>query len=153
MSPSAEPLSFGSRLLRLLPSLLVFLLAAVPTQAEPEGAAVPDHARHPLQIVGIAGQQLIPTVQQVAADASFGWLNYSGRDASVRFEDEDIVKKMRCTTPGFFRVTANDLEAPRIKSGEIATLCALEPGEYDYRVVLDGNASEPLLGKLVVGGR
>jgi hypothetical protein len=40
----------------------------------------------------------------------------------------------------------------RSPSGAFVTLCQLAPGEYDYRVELEGR-KQPLLGKLVVEGR
>jgi hypothetical protein len=36
-----------------------------------------------------------------------------------------------------------------VASGAFVTLCSLAPGEYDYRVELEGR-QQPLLGKLVV---
>jgi hypothetical protein len=39
-----------------------------------------------------------------------------------------------------------------VPSGGFVTLCSLAPGEYDYRVELEGR-QQPLLGKLVVEAR
>ncbi len=143
---------------RRIPALVVavaILILAAPATAESPAvdgaspAAVPDHAEHEVEIVSITARRLHPTVNQIPATSSFGWLNYSGQNASIIFEDPEIVSKMRCTTPGTFRVEADQLAAPLIRSGEAATLCHLAPGEYDYRVELPGR-DKPLLGRLVV---
>ncbi len=108
----------------------------------------PDHAGHPTKIVGIAPTRLLPTVLVVPHDSAFGWLNYSSGDATIQFE-EDITPKLRCRSPGLFRASTGDLASPRVPSGAFVTLCSLAPGEYDYRVELEGRP-QPLLGKLVV---
>ena len=108
----------------------------------------PDHAGHPTKIVGIAPTRLLPTVLVVPHDSAFGWLNYSSGDAAIKFE-EDITRKLRCRSPGLFRASTRDLASPRVPSGAFVTLCSLAPGEYDYRVELEGRP-QPLLGKLVV---
>ncbi len=108
----------------------------------------PDHAGHPTQIVGIVATRLLPTVLVVPHDSAFGWLNYSSRDATIKFE-EDITPKLTCRSPGLFRSSAGDLTSPRVASGAFVTLCSLAPGEYDYRVDLEGS-QRPLIGKLVV---
>ena len=110
----------------------------------------PDHAGHPTKIVGIAPTRLLPTVLVVPHTSAFGWLNYSAFDATIKF-DEDITPKLTCRSPGLFRASAGDLASPRVASGAFVTLCSLAPGEYDYRVELDGR-QRPLLGKLVVRG-
>lgn len=112
----------------------------------PEGE--PDHASHPMAIVGIATTRLLPTVLVVPHDSAFGWLNYSSRDATIKFE-EDITPKLTCRSPGIFRASAGDLASPRIASGEFVTLCSLAPGEYGYRVELEGR-KQSLLGKLII---
>ncbi len=88
------------------------------------------------------------TVLVVPHDSAFGWLNYTSREATIKFE-EDISPKLRCRSPGFFRASAENLASPRVASGAFVTLCNLAPGEYDYRVELEGR-QQPLLGKLVV---
>jgi hypothetical protein len=108
----------------------------------------PDHAGHPTEIVGIARTRLLPTVLVVRHDSAFGWLNYSSDQATIRFE-EDITPKLACLSPGLFRAGSGELAAPRVASGAFVTLCSLAPGEYDYRVELEGR-QQPLLGKLVV---
>jgi len=113
-------------------------------------AGEPDHAGHPTEIVGIAATRLLPTVLVVPEDAAFGWLNYSSASAKITF-DEDIAKKLHCRSPGAFRIRGAEIVAPQVGSGGFATLCSLAPGEYSYRVALEGQP-EPLLGKLVVEG-
>jgi hypothetical protein len=108
----------------------------------------PDHAAHPTEIVSITPTRLLPTVLVVSHDSAFGWLNYSSRDATIKF-DEDITTRLRCRSPGLFRASAEDLAAPRVASGAFVTLCSLAPGEYDYSVGLEGK-QRPLVGKLVV---
>ena len=108
----------------------------------------PDHAGHPTEIVGIAPTRLLPTVLAVPHDSAFGWLNYTPHDATIKF-DEDITEKLLCRSPGLFRASAEDLPSPRVAGGAFVTLCSLAPGEYDYRVELQGR-QQPLLGKLVV---
>ncbi len=108
----------------------------------------PDHAGHPTKIVGIAPTRLLPTVLVVPHDSAFGWLNYSSGDATIKF-DEDITPKLTCRSPGLFRASAGDLASPRVASGAFVTLCSLAPGEYDYRVELEGR-QQPLIGKLVI---
>ncbi len=108
----------------------------------------PDHAGHPTEIVGITPTRLVPTILVVPHDSAFGWLNYSSGDATIKFE-EDITSKLRCLSPGLFRASAGDLTSPRVASGAFVTLCSLAPGEYDYRVELEGR-QQPFLGKLVV---
>ena len=77
-----------------------------------------------------------------------GWLNYSAGDATLKF-DEDITPRLRCRSPGFYRATARELASLRVGSRAFVTLCSLAPGEYEYRVELEGR-QQPLLGKLVV---
>ncbi len=128
---------------------LALALASQVARAEegaPEGE--PDHAGHPTEIVGIVPTRLLPTVLVVPHDSAFGWLNYSSRSATIRF-DEDIMPKLTCRSPGPFRDKAGDPASPRVASGAFVTLCSLAPGEYDYRVELKGR-SRPLLGKLVI---
>ena len=108
----------------------------------------PDHAGHPTEIVGIAPTRLLPSVLVISEDSAFGWLNYFSGDATIEF-DEDIAPKLRCRSPGLFRAPTGDLTSPRVPSGAFVTLCNLAPGEYDYRVELEGR-QQPLLGKLVV---
>ena len=108
----------------------------------------PDHAAHPTKIVGIVLTRLLPTVLVVPHDSAFGWLNYASEDATIKF-DEDIAPKLTCRSPGPFRASAENLASPRVASGAFVTLCSLAPGEYDYRVELEGS-QQPLLGKLVV---
>jgi hypothetical protein len=115
----------------------------------PEGE--PDHAGHPTKIVGIAPTRLLPSVLVVSDDSAFGWLNYFSGDATIKF-DEDIAPKLRCRSPGLFRDSTGDLTSPHVASGGFVTLCSLAPGEYDYRVELQGR-QRPLLGKLVVEPR
>ncbi len=108
----------------------------------------PDHAGHPTKIVGIVPTRLLPTVLVVPHDSAFGWLNYTSREATIKFE-EDISPKLTCRSPGLFRASTGELASPRVASGAFVTLCNLAPGEYDYRVDLGGR-QQPLLGKLVV---
>ncbi len=76
------------------------------------------------------------------------WLNYSSEEATIRFE-ENITPKLTCRSPGLFRASAGNVASPRVASGAFVTLCSRAPGEYDYRVELEGR-EQPLLGKLVV---
>jgi len=108
----------------------------------------PDHLVRSTEIVGIGRTQLVPTVLVVPHASAFGWLNYASGVATITF-DEDISAKLTCRSPGAFRARGPDLASPRVASGSFVTLCSLAPGEYDYRVELDGS-EEPLLGKLVV---
>ena len=108
----------------------------------------PDHAGQPTQIVGIVPTRLLPSVLVVPYDSAFGWLNYSSGEATIKFED-DIAPKLTCRSPGLFRSSTGDPASPRVASGAFVTLCSLAPGEYDYRVELEGRQL-PLLGKLVV---
>lgn len=128
---------------------LALAFASQPAWTEgsaPEGE--PDHAGHPTEIVGIVPTRLLPSVLVVSDGSAFGWLNYFSGDATIKF-DEDIASKLRCRSPGLFRASAEDLASPRVPSGAFVTLCSLAPGEYDYRVELEGR-QRPLLGKLVV---
>jgi hypothetical protein len=127
---------------------LVLVLASQTAWAEGDEPLEPDHAGHPTEIVGITGSHLIPSVAVVPYDSAFGWLNYSSRDATIKF-DEDITPKLTCRSPGPFRAKGGDLASPRVVSGAFVTLCSLAPGEYDYRVEIMGQP-DPLLGKLVV---
>ncbi len=128
---------------------LALALASQAVWAEDDASKdEPDHAGHPMEIVGIIGERLLPTVAVVPHDSAFGWLNYSSRSATIRF-DEDIMPKLTCRSPGPFRDKAGDPASPRVASGAFVTLCSLAPGEYDYRVELKGR-SRPLLGKLVI---
>ena len=134
---------------RLAIATLALAFASQTTSAEesaPENE--PDHAGHPTEIVGIAPTRLVPTVLVVPHDSAFGWLNYSSGEATIKFE-EDITPKLTCLSPGLFRASTGELAAPRVASGAFVTLCSLAPGEYDYRVELEGR-QQPLLGKLVV---
>ena len=112
----------------------------------PEGE--PDHAGHRTELVGIVPTRLLPTVLVVPHDSAFGWLNFSSREARIKFED-DITPRLTCRSPGLFRASAGELASPRVASGAFVTLCSLAPGEYDYRVELEGR-QQPLLGKLVI---
>jgi hypothetical protein len=131
---------------------IVTLALGLVSQAAPaaDGALEdePDHAGHPTEIVGIAPTRLLPTVLVVPHDSAFGWLNYSSADATIRF-DEDVTPKLTCRSPGLFRASAGDLASPRVASGAFVTLCSLAPGEYNYRVEIEGR-HQPLLGKLVI---
>ena len=127
---------------------IVMLALTLATQAAWADEDEPDHAGHPTEIVGISPTRLVPTVLVVPHDSAFGWLNYSSGDATIKFE-EDITSKLRCLSPGLFRASSGDLTSPRVASGAFVTLCSLAPGEYDYRVELEGR-QQPLLGKLVV---
>ncbi len=134
---------------RLAIATLALAFASQTTGAEgnaPENE--PDHAGHPTEIVGIAPTRLLPTVLVVPRDSAFGWLNYSSDQATIKFE-EDITPKLTCLSPGLFRASTGGFAAPRVASGAFVTLCSLAPGEYDYRVELEGR-QQPLLGKLVV---
>ncbi len=128
---------------------LALALAAQAARAE-DGAleGEPDHAGYLTEIVVIAPTRLRPTVLAVPHDSAFGWLNYSAGDATIKF-DEDITPKLRCRSPGFFRATARELASLRVGSRAFVTLCSLAPGEYEYRVELEGR-QQPLLGKLVI---
>lgn len=110
-------------------------------------ADTPDHAAYAPEIVGITAERLLPTVAVVSPDAAFGWLNYSSRDVSITF-DEDVAAKMMCTSKTPFQVADGELSAPKLTGGAFATLCALAPGEYDYRVEL-ADSPKVLLGKIV----
>ncbi len=132
-------------------AIVALALALALQAAWAEDGAVedePDHAGHPTEIVGIAPTRLLPTVLVVPHDSAFGWLNYSSRNATIRF-DQDITPKLTCLSPGPFRASGGDLASPRVVSGAFVTLCSLAPGEYDYRVEIEGR-QQPLLGKLVV---
>lgn len=134
---------------RLLIATLALAFASRTASAEdsaPENEI--DHAGHPTEIVGIAPTRLLPTVLVVPHDSAFGWLNYSSDQATIKFE-EDITPKLTCLSPGRFRADTGGIAAPRVASGAFVTLCSLAPGEYDYRVELEGR-QQPLLGKLVV---
>ena len=120
--------------------------AAWAQDGEPEGE--PDHAGHPTKIVGITPTRLLPTVLVIPHPSAFGWLNYSSGDATIKFKD-DITPKLTCRSPGLFRASAGELSSPRVAGGAFVTLCSLAPGEYGYRVELEGRR-QPLLGKLVV---
>ena len=131
-------------------TLALMLGAATQAVGADGGADVgePDHAGHPTQIVGIVTTRLLPTVLVVPAGSAFGWLNYSSVEATIEFQ-EDIIPKLTCKSPGPFRSKASHLASPRVASGAFVTLCNLAPGEYDYRVRLEGHR-EPLVGKIVV---
>ncbi len=134
---------------RLTILTLTLTLASQATWAE--GGAregEPDHAGYPTQIVAIVPTRLLPTVLVVAASSAFGWLNYTSVEAAIEFE-EDITPKLTCRSPGPFRSSAGNPASPRVASGAFVTLCNLAPGEYDYRVDLEGYR-KPLLGKLVI---
>ena len=138
-------MSYGMRL--VTPAVIaLFVLQA---RADEPADALPDHAQLKTEIVGITPTRLIPTVSVVPPGVAFGWLNYSNGDARVTFEDARIAEKLRCTSPGLFRVAPENVAAPRVPSGSFATLCSLAPGEYDYRVEFTGKP-RPLLGKIVV---
>lgn len=125
---------------------LLTALTAFAVRAETSSSA-PDHASYQPEIVGITGEQLLPTVAVVSSDAAFGWLNYSSRAVAISF-DEDVAAKMMCTSKTPFRVHDGELTAPKLAGGAFATLCALAPGEYDYRVEL-ADSPKVLLGKIV----
>ena len=131
---------------------IVTLALALGSQAawagDPAAGDEPDHAAHPTKIVGIAPTRLLPSVLVVPPDSAFGWLNYSAEDATILF-DEDITSKLTCRSPGPFRAGSGQLASPRVASGAFVTLCSLAPGEYNYRVELEGRR-QPLLGKLVI---
>ena len=128
---------------------LTLVLASQAAWAE-DGAAEsePDHAAYPMEIVGILPTRLLPSVLVVPHHSAFGWLNYSSKAATIQF-DENIMPKLNCRSPGLFRASAKDLASPRVASGAFVTLCSLAPGEYYYRVELEGG-EQPVLGKLVV---
>ena len=111
----------------------------------------PDHVDHPMQIVGIVPTRLMPTVLVVPAGSAFGWLNYSSLEAAIEFE-EDITSKLTCSSPGSFRSNNGSPASPRVAGGAFVTLCNLAPGEYDYRVEIEGRR-KLLLGKLVIEGQ
>ena len=128
---------------------LALALASQTAKAEDRAPeSEPDHAGYPTAIVGIAPTRLLPTVLVIPHGSAFGWLNYSSRAATIMFE-EDITQKLTCQSLGPFRASAGDLASTRVASGSFVTLCSLAPGEYDYRVELEGR-QQPLLGKLVV---
>ncbi len=128
---------------------LALALASQAARAE-DGATEgePDHAGHSTEIVGIVPTRLLPTVLVVPHDSAFGWLNYTSREATIKFE-EDLSPKLTCRSPGLFRASTGEIASPRVASGAFVTLCSLAPGEYDYRVEFEGR-QQPLLGKLVV---
>ena len=138
-----------------IPTLVLTLLFAISSQASwaqgdtHEGE--PDHLDHPMQIVGIVPTRLMPTVLVVPAGSAFGWLNYSSLEAAIEFE-EDITPKLSCSSPGSFRSNNGSPASPRVAGGAFVTLCNLAPGEYDYRVELEGRR-KLLLGKLVIEGK
>ena len=133
-------------------AIVTLALAALASQAAwAEDGAIegePDHAGHPTEIVGIGPTRLLPMVLVVPHDSAFGWLNYTSRNATIKF-GEDITPKLLYGSPVLFRVSAEELASPRVASGAFVTLCSLAPGEYDYRVELEGR-QQLLLGKLVV---
>ena len=133
----------------LVAAAVVFVPISVVAQ-ESRTDAESDHLDRTTKIVGIGPSRLVPSVLVVPHEAAFGRLNYTSRDARIGFA-EDITGKLTCRSPGPFRPTGRDVASPRIASGAFVTLCSLAPGEYDYRVDLEGSA-QPLLGKLVVEG-
>ena len=103
----------------------------------------------------IRSSSLHPTAQKVGTDEAFGWVNYSSKVARVSF-DQEVAKKMLCTTRTGFQLTGDRLESRDIQGRQFASLCSLQPGEYAYLVELRSGAgtsagtSRTLHGTLIV---
>jgi len=123
----------------LIGSLAVLALAGSLTAEEP------DHAGAETVIVGVTSTRLVPPVLEMRSDQAVAWLGYGAAAFVVSFEDE-IAREMHCTKPVSFRLEGNRLEAA-IGSGEFASFCRLDPGEYEYEVC---SGPRRLAGKLVV---
>lgn len=129
-------------------AVVLSLTLAFPADADRE--KVPDHAGHSPSVVGITTSRLLPTVLLVEPGGVFAWHNYSSWNAEIALASE-VAKKMRCESRTPFVVRGDELVAHRIEDGGFATLCQLDPGEYDYRVTLTRKGEDQiLLGKLVV---
>ncbi len=99
----------------------------------------PDHAKHEHRFVRIRSSSLHPTAQKVGTDEAFGWVNYSSKIARVSF-DQEVAKKMLCTTRTGFQLTGDRLQSGDIRGRQFASLCRLAPGEYAYLVELRSGA-------------
>lgn len=111
--------------IKIVALLMIFaspVVRAAGTTSEDE----PDHIDHPTEIIAISATRLVPTVLVMPHDSAVGWLNYSAREATIRFS-EDIIPKLSCRSPGPFRARGDELASPRIASGAFVTLCSLAP--------------------------
>ena len=131
-------------------ALASLLLAAVPAPAEEA-----DHADHEHQLIRIFENRVRPDPQTIHSDDAIGWLNYTSKIARISF-DQEVAKKLTCTSPGSFRLDGARLVSGDIQATQFATLCNLAPGEYDYRVTLrsgigtTGGAEKNIAGRIVV---
>ena len=114
-----------------------------------------DHAKHEHRFVRITSGSLHPKALKVGTDEAFGWVNYSSKIARVSF-DQEVAKKMLCTTRTGFQLTGDRLESGNIQGRQFASLCRLAPGEYAYLVELrsgagtTGGSGRTLEGTLIV---
>ena len=66
----------------------------------------------------------------------------------------EYVQKMTCTSKGTFHLDGERLRSVVIQFRQFASLCRLEPGEYEYRVELTsgvGGTGGSNLGRSFVG--
>ena len=127
--------------------LASLVLAAVPAAAEEA-----DHADHEHQLIRIFENRVRPDPQQIHSADAIGWLNYTSKIARISF-DQEVAKKLTCTSPGSFRLDGARLVSGDIQATQFATLCNLAPGEYDYVVTLRSGIGTTSGGEREIAGR
>ena len=94
-----------------------------------------DHVEHEQTSIRITNGRLHPEVARSKVTDALSWLNYSSRTARVSF-DKSVATKLKCTHKPSFQLDGDRLISPKIEGLQFASLCQLDPGEYDYHVVL-----------------
>ena len=84
-------------------------------------------------LIRIGEKELSPSVLCVAPGTTVLWRNEAGDPVKVKFTTKAV--STTCKEPRGFGGDFDGIqESSRIRGGEVASICFLEPSEYHYRV-------------------
>ena len=126
----------------------------VPLEARENESEVVRAVSHNVSI-SIGANAVVPRQVQVAPGTTVVWVNDAGSPVVIRFTSDAV--STTCKAPrGFAIGPAGIYVSERISGGEVASLCFLEPQEYDYEVEYfetdAANPSQVIRGRVLVGG-
>ncbi len=87
------------------------------------------------RVVTLHGQKgIVPNVVMAPVGSTVIWINYSQGLVEIEFPKKEVT--LACREPINFMLTTKGVYVSnKIPSGSVASLCFVEEGEYEYRIV------------------
>lgn len=98
----------------------------------------PDYRKTPDRQVVIEDQTLSPRTLVLWQGEQIGWLSMSRSSSTIVFERE-VARSLVCHSLVNFQLVEDELRSADLYTGDRASFCELQPGQYRYRVVRRGH--------------